>query len=97
MLPRTRPTPEFIALAKRIAQDNPKTNEHLVSASVQPLLKTFTGQQLRQIMCAMLGAVIVVLLIACVNVMNMQFGRAALRARELAIQRRARGDPLAYR
>ncbi len=77
---------EFIALAKRIAKDNPKTNEHLVSASVQPLLKTFTGSQLRQIMYAMLGAVIVVLLIACVNVMNMQFGRAALRSRELAIR-----------
>ena len=27
-----------------------------------------------------------VLLIACVNVMNMQFGRAALRAKELAIR-----------
>ena len=34
----------------------------------------------------MLGAVILVLLIACVNVMNMQFGRAALRAKELAIR-----------
>ncbi|MDQ2659570.1 MAG: FtsX-like permease family protein, partial [Verrucomicrobiota bacterium] len=30
--------------------------------------------------------VIMVLLIACVNVMNMQFGRAALRAKELAIR-----------
>jgi predicted permease len=77
---------EFIALARRLAQDNPKTNKQLVSASVQPLLKSFTGPQLRQIMYAMLGAVIVVLLIACVNVMNMQFGRAALRARELAIR-----------
>ncbi|HEY2713285.1 MAG TPA: ABC transporter permease [Chthoniobacterales bacterium] len=77
---------EFIALARRLAQDNPKTNKQLVSASVQPLLKTFTGPQLRQIMYAMLGAVLVVLLIACVNVMNMQFGRAALRARELAIR-----------
>ncbi len=77
---------EFIALARRLARDNPKTNKQLVSASVQPLLKTFTGPQLRQIMYAMLGAVIVVLLIACVNVMNMQFGRAALRSRELAIR-----------
>jgi predicted permease len=77
---------EFIGLAKRIAQDNPKTNKQFTSASVQPLLKSFTGPQLRQIMVAMLGAVVVVLLIACVNVMNMQFGRAALRAREVAIR-----------
>ena len=34
----------------------------------------------------MLAAVILVLLIACVNVMNMQFGRVALRAKELAIR-----------
>src|SRR5256886_3993727 len=34
----------------------------------------------------MLAAVILVLLIACVDVMNMQFGRAALRAKELAIR-----------
>jgi len=77
---------EFVGLAKVIAQDNPKTNKQFTSASVQPLLVSFTGPQLRQIMYAMLGAVIVVLLIACVNVMNMQFGRAALRARELAIR-----------
>jgi predicted permease len=77
---------EFSALAKRIAKDNPKTNEHLTSVSVQPLLNSFTGPQLRQIIYAMLGAVILVLVIACVNVMNMQFGRAALRAKELAIR-----------
>jgi predicted permease len=77
---------EFIGLAKRLAKDNPKTNGQLVSAAVQPLVNSFTGPQLRQTVYAMLGAVIVVLLIACVNVMNMQFGRAALRARELAIR-----------
>jgi predicted permease len=77
---------EFVGLAKRLAKDNPKTNGQLISASVQPLLKSFTGPQLRQTVFAMLGAVIVVLLIACVNVMNMQFGRAALRAKELAIR-----------
>ena len=77
---------EFIALARNLAQDNPKTNQNLTSASVQPLLHTFTGVQFRQTVWAMLAAVILVLLIACVNVMNMQFGRAALRTRELAIR-----------
>ncbi|MGH9695461.1 MAG: ABC transporter permease, partial [Bryobacteraceae bacterium] len=77
---------EYIALAKRLAKDNPKTNGQLVSANAQPLLNAFTGPQLRQTVYAMLAAVLLVLVIACVNVMNMQFGRAALRAKELAIR-----------
>jgi predicted permease len=77
---------EMVAIARNIAKDNPKTNQNFTSASVVPLINAFTGVQLRQIVWAMLGAVILVLLIACVNVMNMQFGRAALRAKELAIR-----------
>ncbi len=77
---------EFVALARHLADDNPKTNQNYTSANVQSLLNAFTGVQLRQIAWSMLGAVILVLLIACVNVMNMQFGRAALRAKELAIR-----------
>ena len=77
---------EFVALAKHLAEDNPKTNQNFTSASVQPLLNAFTFVGLRQTVWAMLAAVILVLLIACVNVMNMQFGRAALRAKELAIR-----------
>ena len=77
---------EFVALAKHLAEDNPKTNQNFTSASVQPLLNAFTFVALRQTVWAMLAAVILVLLIACVNVMNMQFGRAALRAKELAIR-----------
>src|SRR6202035_4888999 len=71
---------------RHLAEDNPKTNQNFTSASVQPLLNAFTGVQFRQTVWAMLAAVIFVLLIACVNVMNMQFGRAALRAKELAIR-----------
>src|SRR4029434_7960810 len=56
------------------------------SAAVQPLANSLIGVQFRQTVWAMLAAVILVLLIACVNVMNMQFGRAALRAKELAIR-----------
>src|SRR5713101_447616 len=77
---------EMIAIARNLAADNPKTNQNFTSASVQPLLNAFTGVQFRQQVWGMLAAVILVLLIACVNVMNMQFGRAALRAKELAIR-----------
>ncbi|HJT82109.1 MAG TPA: ABC transporter permease, partial [Chthoniobacterales bacterium] len=77
---------EFAGLAQRLAKEHPKTNGQLTSASVQPLQYNFTGPQLRQTVYAMMAAVILVLIIACVNVMNMQFGRAALRARELAIR-----------
>src|SRR6267378_8328444 len=77
---------EMIAIARHLAEDNPKTNQNFTSANVQPLLHTFTGVQFRQQVWGMLAAVILVLLIACVNVMNMQFGRAALRAKELAIR-----------
>ncbi len=77
---------EFVGLARRLARENPKTNSTLVSANVQPLMNALTGPQLRQQAWAMLAAVILVLFIACVNVMNMQFGRVALRAKELAIR-----------
>src|SRR2546423_5908865 len=39
---------EFIALARHLAEDNPKTNQNFTSASVQPLLNAFTGVQFRQ-------------------------------------------------
>jgi predicted permease len=77
---------EFVSLARQLAQDNPKTNQNFTSASLQPLANSIIGVQFRQTVWAMLAAVILVLLIACVNVMNMHFGRSALRAKELAIR-----------
>ena len=77
---------EAIEIARRLAAEHPKTNGQLTSAKVLPLLNAFTPPQMRNTIYAMLGAVVMVLLIACVNVMNMQFGRAALRAKELAIR-----------
>src|SRR5205809_6483054 len=40
---------EFIALARHLAEDNPKTNQNYTSENVQPLLNAFTGVQLRPI------------------------------------------------
>src|ERR1043166_7166867 len=77
---------EFVAIARQLAREYQKTNQNFTSATVQPLANSLIGLQFRQTVWAMLAAVILVLLIACVNVMNMQFGRAALRAKELAIR-----------
>lgn len=77
---------EFTAIARRLAAENPKTNKLITAAQVQPLVYNFIGVQTRRALYGMLFAVVAVLLIACVNVMNMQFARATLRAKELAIR-----------
>src|SRR5437667_1679898 len=76
----------MMAIERNPVAEHAETNQNFATASVQPLLNAFTGVQFRQQVWGMLAAVILVLLIACVNVMNMQFGRAALRAKELAIR-----------
>ncbi len=77
---------EVTTIAKRLAADFPDTNKDINAGQVQPLIVSFTGPQLRGLMFTMLGFCVGVLLIACVNVMNMQFARATLRAKELAIR-----------
>ena len=76
---------EFSAAARRFATDYPDTNRNLTAVEVAPFAEGFLGPQLRQILYVMLGAVVVVLLIACVNVMNMQLARATRRTRDLAV------------
>ena len=64
----------------------PETNKQFNTGQVQPLIETFTPRPLRGTLWTMLGFCVGVLLIACVNVMNMQFARATLRAKELAVR-----------
>jgi predicted permease len=77
---------EFNGLAAAIAAANPKSNRTLTQAQIEPFIHNFVGQQVRQVLYVMLGAVAVVLLIACVNIMNMQLARATLRSKELAVR-----------
>jgi putative ABC transport system permease protein len=77
---------EFSGIAKHFAEAYPDTNKRFNTAQVEPLIKTFTPRPLRGTLLTMLGFCVGVLLIACVNVMNMQFARATLRARELAVR-----------
>ncbi|WP_221032491.1 ABC transporter permease [Actomonas aquatica] len=77
---------EVTAMARQFAADFPDTNEQFTLGYVRPMGDAFTPNGIRGMLLAMLGICVVVLLIACVNVMNMQFARATLRAKELAIR-----------
>ena len=77
---------EATTIARRFAAAYPDTNKQFNTGQVQPLLDTFTPRPLRGTLWTMLGFCVGVLLISCVNVMNMQFARATLRAKELAVR-----------
>ncbi len=77
---------EFAGFAKRFAAAYPDTNKQFGDAKVEPLIKVFTPTPIRGMLLTMLSFGVGVLLIACVNVMNMQFARATIRLKELAIR-----------
>jgi putative ABC transport system permease protein len=77
---------EFTTFARHLAEAYPATNKQFNTGQVQPLIIRFTGGPLRGTLWTMLAFCVGVLLIACVNVMNMQFARATLRGKELAIR-----------
>jgi predicted permease len=79
-------TAEFTGIARQLAAAFPDTNRKFNTAVVQPLIKTFTPPAIAGLLWTMLAFCTGILLIACVNVMNMQFARATLRAKELAIR-----------
>ena len=77
---------EATTLARNFAAAYPDTNKQFNTGQVQKLLDAFTPRPLRGTLWTMLGFCVGVLLISCVNVMNMQFARATLRAKELAVR-----------
>ncbi len=77
---------EISGFAARFAKAYPDTSNAFNTGLVEPLIQAFTSGPLRGTLFTMLAFCVGVLLIACVNVMNMQFARAMLRARELAVR-----------
>ncbi len=76
---------EMMMVAQRFAKAYPENKQYSMGW-VRPLIDSFTGPQLKGLLYTMLAFCAGVLLIACFNVMNMQFARATLRAKELAIR-----------
>jgi predicted permease len=85
-VPVTQAEAEITRFAARFAEAYPDTNKQFNAGLVEPLIKSFTPLPLRGTLLTMLAFCAGVLLIACVNVMNMQFARAMLRMRELAVR-----------
>jgi predicted permease len=76
---------EMRAIAKRIEAEHKKSNEG-VSARVVTFMEGQLGPEPKQLLYTMLGAVALVLLIACTNVANLLLDRAAYRTKEVGIR-----------
>lgn len=76
---------EMAAIAQRLESAYPETNEG-IGTIVQPYVKGFLGDEPVMMLYTMLGAVFMVLLIACANVANLLISRAAARSREVGIR-----------
>jgi predicted permease len=79
-----RASAEFAAIAKRLAETRPESRD--LTVRVQPFLAQALPREIATTFYTMLGAVFGVMLIACVNVTNLQLARAADRTKEFAIR-----------
>jgi putative ABC transport system permease protein len=75
---------ELQVVVQRLARDFPETNR-VMGANVYPL-QAFLVKDLRTPLLLLLGAVVLLLLVACANAGNLMLVRAAGRSRELAVR-----------
>ncbi len=76
---------ELLSVTTRLANEYPATNEDW-SALVRPAAQEFTPDDVRLVIWTMMGAVTLVLMIACANVANLMLARASMRQREFSVR-----------
>jgi putative ABC transport system permease protein len=78
-------TVDLATISKRLAAEYKESNEGF-TATVRNFVDQYIGNEPRQLLYTMLGAVFFVLLIACANVANLLLDRAAHRTKEVGIR-----------
>jgi predicted permease len=76
---------DFASISKQLATEFKATNENY-TADVKGFVDSFIGPEPHQLLYSMLGAVFLVLLIACANVANLLLDRAAHKTKEVGIR-----------
>lgn len=75
---------EMAGISTALAQQHPENKD--LRARVDPYVRQVIGSEVVAVLFTMLGAVLGVMLIACVNVTNLQLARAADRMKEMAVR-----------
>ncbi len=76
---------EMKAVTAGLSQEFPATNDRW-TALVRSIRDVFVPEEVRLVILTMMGAVTLVLVIACANVANLMLARAAARRREISIR-----------